>query len=528
MTLSFQQAATSVCSATSSFPVVTLTFGNETVVDEGVGLVVRRSPLHILTASHVAALLELGEADSVRVDGQDLGKAELVNAPALQADEAVVIRFATALPSKPGRAGIPKLPPQVSEGDVLELVSADNGSRRTQSGRVYDLREDGRLRSFSLDTPITFGHSGSPIFRKGQLCAVCQGKEPGAPVSNAIAIRLGSESLHVLRDLSFRFRRVVRTAVTLGLIALLGLVLFVGARSVLTFDVGDIALTEDRRTLVVQNRDWLTFRSRWTHTFPSPISYFQALQRPPGDGSSHILVGTFFEGEEEGRLFCLTEHGRIAWDYTVSQTELEHGPDPGNYSGYNARSTHPADLDSDGTPEIIATFSHMRWFPCHIIALDLDGREIGALWHPGFTYFVEVGMLGSSDEPLIVVGAVNNKLRSIIGSINNPSVVFAVPSGRLLNPENEADGTPYAWYVCLPPMDGEQRAEICDLRIIDLNGDGQTIVSAGMSDGCFYNLDATGHLVGTDTSNYFDQVWGDVEIPRPVRIDVASAMYEWQ
>jgi hypothetical protein len=190
---------------------------------------------------------------------------------------------------------------------------------------------------------------------------------------------------------------------------------------------------------------------------------------------------------------------------------------------------HTADLDQDGSNDVLAAFVHNHHEPCKLVAFDGNGTILGEYWHPGYIRTIGSGPVGPNGDMLVVASASNNALAN---DWWNPQTIFAFrgtdiagqgPPYDYLGAANRPD-IPHGselWYkVILNPDPERIRAKCTEIDIRDFNGDGVNDIQAVLNDGRFYWLDEDGTTLSIKLGDFFRRDFPGVE-PPPL-VDVGS------
>jgi hypothetical protein len=144
------------------------------------------------------------------------------------------------------------------------------------------------------------------------------------------------------------------------------------------------------------------------------------------------------------------------------------------------------------------------WYQSRLTIWDSDGSLLSSYWHPGHLHKVIIGAKTPRHPPLIVVGAVNNDLRSLFDAEHSIGAVFC------LDPRDAGgEAPPFAgrssrgwsgagvWYgVLLPENQSVQR-----LQVLDRDRDGEREISVWTSTGHVFYLTFEGEVIGRASSD---------------------------
>ncbi|MGA9365497.1 MAG: VCBS repeat-containing protein [Bacteroidota bacterium] len=142
----------------------------------------------------------------------------------------------------------------------------------------------------------------------------------------------------------------------------------------------------------------------WTYTAPSTILCYE-LSDVDKDGKTEVLLGTSLESK--GLVICVENDGTKAWDFQTGATGV-YWPD----DSFNCCDIDVADVDNDGSNEIVSLSQESPWYPQRLCVLSVTGSLEGDYWHPGY---------GQCDEDNLIVGDLNGDgvYEIIVGSHNN-------------------------------------------------------------------------------------------------------------
>ncbi len=129
--------------------------------------------------------------------------------------------------------------------------------------------------------------------------------------------------------------------------------------------------------------------------------------------SRHLLVGTHRDTPGGGRLLCLDRaSGDTIWTVgpDIQAMVRAFGATDVMSSGFSCKETLVADLDGDGTPEVIASFSHGKYYPFAICTVRPDGTLRAQYANKGHLTSVIVADIDrDGKDEIIGVGTNNNK-----------------------------------------------------------------------------------------------------------------------
>ncbi len=490
--------------------------------DTGVGVVIARRPYVVLVPGHLLGLLEEGRSTSVLVDGAPCGGATILPSPALGRDCLSVLRLHGHGKCARGVVPIhvPKSPDNLSVGQSVSTRSPLH--EPGMKGRIIDVRDRADGVSIVTDIPISSGDSGSPVLASGRLVAVCQGMMRRFGIDSAVAVPLSQDGLRELRGLRRRFRANLITA--LGAALLAAIIAFAGftVYSLNTFTLASIRVSEDGGELIGMNAQKLTLHSSWIRSFDTPIRRTEVYSSQVDGAADRIAVGTQYANGINGAICVLDSAGRTLWSYAVPDGECIYASSTETYDGYLVDVIHVADLDQDGSNEILVAFVHVNHEPCKLVVFDRSGTLLAEYWHPGYIRTIATGLVGGEDAPLVVLSASNNALAT---EWWNPQTLFAFRKTNI-----SGQGPPYdylgaatrddiphgseLWYLVIDNPDPDRiRAKCREIDIRDFDGDGVNDIQAALTDGRFYRLDENGATVSVKLGDAFQRDFPGLQAP---------------
>jgi hypothetical protein len=130
-----------------------------------------------------------------------------------------------------------------------------------------------------------------------------------------------------------------------------------------------------------------------------------------GTGSKEVLFTIKTNSEKnEGRLICFSDKGKILWEHHAGR-RMTYGSK--EYSAdYKISAINVADLDGDGTDEILVIGRHIPYFPTQIVLLDHTGRSLGEYWHSGGIADYAFLDLDADGNKEVILAGLNNEWRS--------------------------------------------------------------------------------------------------------------------
>lgn len=143
---------------------------------------------------------------------------------------------------------------------------------------------------------------------------------------------------------------------------------------------------------------------RWVFSTPSLI-WRVLMTDVDGDGRREIVIGTGSESSVHGMLYVLDSDGHEKWRYKL-------GANPPNWHDDKMWIWYlgTADVDGDGTRELVTGASHRPYFASRISVFGPTGTLRYDFWHPGIVGAIVVTRLGRNDS-ILFQGANNAKLR---------------------------------------------------------------------------------------------------------------------
>ena len=485
--------------ATGGRAVVRLALRASDCEDIGAGIVVSRRPLTLLVPRHLIELIDEGRADAILVDGTSCEGVDVLPSPALQDDDLALLRVRSCRIRKLSSIPLPNRLRSPRIGESVRFVRPQ--SSVPSDGTIQSVRTEGGGVSIATDVPVTAGDSGCAVMVDGALSAVCQGMAQRDGSSHALAVPLSEAGLIELRRVRRRIRMNAIGALA-GVLAAIALAfLSFSVYSSRHFVLGSVEVTEDGGVLTGRNQKLLTLHVSWTRSFPTSIFEFEPFSAAVGGPVDLVAVGTRYEIGSNGTFYLLDARGRIQWSYAVPDGECIYASESETYDGYIAAVIHAADLDDDGTNEILVAFVHNHHEPCKLMVFSLQGEVLGEYWHPGYIRTIGSGPVGPDGEFLVVLSASNN---AIDWDWWHPQTLFAFrgadihgaapPTDYLGASGRDVPAGSELWYKVFVNLDPDRiRAKCREIDIRDFDGDGIPEIQAALTDGRFYYLDAEGH-----------------------------------
>ncbi len=123
-----------------------------------------------------------------------------------------------------------------------------------------------------------------------------------------------------------------------------------------------------------------------------------------GDGKQEVLFSPQTDDEfGEGTLHCFNDRGTCLWEVSTGR-ELKFG-DTTFSPDYRVRGFAVADLDNDGTYEILIVSDHNDDFPTQFLIVNAGGEIIGEYWNSGrIEDFITEDLDGDGRKEIILCG----------------------------------------------------------------------------------------------------------------------------
>ena len=261
----------------------------------------------------------------------------------------------------------------------------------------------------------------------------------------------------------------------------------------------EIAVADDKGHVLVYNTDGT---SQWSHDFDTPTGPFKHIVAADVHPNPNLEV---LIGFDDGWLNCLSADGELLWRFFGDRyhvgimavgdatgdgfTDIVYGTDNGNvyclngwghvqwrYSEvapYGRSGVNIADLDGDGTAEILLTRSNQGSASCQMA---LDGKTGAFKWR----------------SPTFMQGYVSNAIADLDGD-GSPEVIHADKGNRVY--ATRADGS-RMWHAELGG-----RGIFWAPAIADVDGDGALDIITGVrgsdpdDQACVYRLSADGRVL---------------------------------
>ncbi len=227
-----------------------------------------------------------------------------------------------------------------------------------------------------------------------------------------------------------------------------------------------------------------------------------------GDGKNEVVIGVSKPGSEatdSGKIFAFSFDGDELWSRDTTVFWPNDTTAKTNYEGSKSGRLlvvdfKIADLFMQGNKQIIALSRDSHgWFQSRLTIIDSDGAPLASYWHPGHLHHIELGAQSPQHPSRLLVGGVNNDLRSSFAGSVNLYVVF------MLDPRDvRGQAPPYRgkavgkgsqlWYgVLLPKALG-----IHLIDFLDWNNDGLNEIVVFTEKSQFFYLDFAGNLLSIE------------------------------
>lgn len=148
----------------------------------------------------------------------------------------------------------------------------------------------------------------------------------------------------------------------------------------------------------------------WSHDFDVPIE--KAALAPWDRRPRRLIVATKLGGRGDATLSNWDfREDRVLWTHTVPREELlpfypEHNAEPGTQMRCNTFAF--ADLEGDGTAELVAAFRHETYFPSCVRTLDPEGEIVGTYFNWGYIDDVVGADIDGDGRDEILASGTNN------------------------------------------------------------------------------------------------------------------------
>lgn len=497
--------------------------------DSGIGILVAHRPLTLLVPSHLIELVEQGQSHAILINGVQYSNPKILPTPALQRDHLSILQFRKKRLRDLTSAQLPRQSVKLHPGQSISLQRQSPDLEEV--GTVVEVRDRGDGTSVVTDIEVSTGDSGSPLLVSGRLAAICLGMMQREGGGTAVAVPLSHDGLSELRRLRRRYRVNLAGALSAALLAVALAFGGFAIYSTNTFALATIEVPEDGGMVVARNLQRLSLRPSWSRAFDTPIRRSQVFSSRVGSTQDRIAIGTAYQDDIDGAISILNTRGRVLWSYSVPDEECIYSTPELAYDGYLVDVIHPADLNGDGSTELLVSFVHDHYFPCKLVVFSADGEILAEYWHPGYIRTIATGIVGDSDKVLVVISASNNAIKT---DWWNPQTLFAFQgldisgqappyiagSGGLVDLASANE----LWYWVIVNVDPESvRAKCKSFDIIDSNGDGLKEIRAPLTDGRFVYLNEHGEQLDVQLGDKFLQDFPDT--PPPPLVDIDDYMH---
>ncbi|HEX7807750.1 MAG TPA: caspase family protein [Thermoanaerobaculia bacterium] len=212
-----------------------------------------------------------------------------------------------------------------------------------------------------------------------------------------------------------------------------------------------------------------------------------------GDARKEVVIGVTGTGADVGKIIVFEPGGKVRWSRDTNAPVNYNSPRSGRMT---IMTFACGDLFRTGTREIVAlTLDAQGWFPSRLVVFDRHGEMLSSYWHPGHLHFVLIAAPSSSAAPRIIVGGVNNSLRSYLNESSYVNVLF------VLDPKNIAGEAPpfggqagigtHLWYAAIVPSENQ----LTRLEVVDRDQDGVNEISIWCSTANVFYVTFEGELV---------------------------------
>lgn len=158
---------------------------------------------------------------------------------------------------------------------------------------------------------------------------------------------------------------------------------------------------------IVEVSDALMGRRIWRRDFANEI---RDWRRAPWD-QDVLLIGLAAERADGGRLLAVdADRGETLWEVEPDRGELALAFDRQyiDSGAFHCRDILDADLDGDGSREIVVHFMHNKWYPSVVLVVDRDGRVESQYANRGHLCDLHVMDLEADGRDEIVGAGTNN------------------------------------------------------------------------------------------------------------------------
>ena len=216
------------------------------------------------------------------------------------------------------------------------------------------------------------------------------------------------------------------------------------------------------------------------------------------DGRMELIAGVGGAGADVGKLVVFEAGGSMRWS---RDTTAAFNYDSARSGRMSVKTFVTGDLFRTGTRQIVAlSLDAQNWYPSRLSVFDRDGTLLSSYWHPGHLHHVVIGAATANADPRIVVGGVNNDLRSPLGASRQVNTVFALDPKRIAGEAppylgRAGEGTEL-WYAVLLP-----EAPVERLEVVDTNQDGISEISAWSGSNSVFYVSFEGRLLSIARGN---------------------------
>ena len=145
----------------------------------------------------------------------------------------------------------------------------------------------------------------------------------------------------------------------------------------------------------------------WSREYDSRITFLE-----PSPWTDDLwLAGFGSRAEDGGRLRALDRRtGEVRWKVFPEMSELRaaFGDSILDDAYFTIGGMVPADLDGDGTSEVVLRIHHGKWFPSALAAVDREGTILDQYEHPGHISDFAVGDVDDDGrDEVFVTGTMN-------------------------------------------------------------------------------------------------------------------------
>ncbi len=141
-----------------------------------------------------------------------------------------------------------------------------------------------------------------------------------------------------------------------------------------------------------------------------------------GNKRKEVLFSIQTQDEtNEGDLICFDHLGKELWRFKGGR-ELRFGPKV--YSAdYRIKGFELADLDKDGSPEVLVISVQKPDWPCQLAILDGQGRMLSEYWNAGYLMDIVCHDLNGNGTDEILISGVSNEYGRGFFAVFNPNTI---------------------------------------------------------------------------------------------------------